>query len=304
MRLGVDLRHVPERVELGAGVSHASIELTEALERIAHRYGIEVVRLYAPKRAWAFREVVNTVDALFIPSGAVPPFMPVPCYPWVHDVVIFSHPEWFAQSWLRRFVTTTLFLRGLRRARHIFAVSKDTEREVRTLTGLLSTVTYQGIRPIEAGENKPYALILGNVNPRKNIPFIESLWPEVEKIVPSAELLVAGQPYMTFDDAQRDDFVRHATVLLLPSLHEGFGRTALEAMSAGVPVIASSRGAIPEVVGDAGMLLDPTDRQAWIQGIVEAFEGRFDGSRGPKQAAQFTWDKTAECILAKIAKDW
>src|SRR6185369_5632395 len=98
---------------------------------------------------------------------------------------------------------------------------------------------------------------------------------------------------MQFDDAQRDEYIRHATVLLLPSLHEGFGRTALEAMSAGVPVIASNRGAIPEVVGDAGLLLDPYGSEEWVKGIVDAFEGRLSGGRGPARAALFSWDKTA-----------
>jgi glycosyltransferase involved in cell wall biosynthesis len=105
---------------------------------------------------------------------------------------------------------------------------------------------------------------------------------------------------MQFDDAQRDEFVRHAAVLLLPSLHEGFGRTALEAMSAGVPVIASNRGAIPEVVGEAGLLLDPYSKEEWVKAIVGAFEGQLDGSKGPAQAARFSWDQTAGIILAKL----
>jgi glycosyltransferase involved in cell wall biosynthesis len=69
-----------------------------------------------------------------------------------------------------------------------------------------------------------------------------------------------------------------------------------------VPVIASNRGAIPEVVGDAGLLLDPEDKEAWVKGILEAFAGRLDGSRGPARAAQFSWEKTASAILAKLTK--
>jgi len=303
MRVGIDLRHVSEGP--GAGVSHASVELTEALEKQASHFGIEIVRLTHPKRAWTFRKVVKNVDVLFVPSGSVPPFMPVPCYPWVHDVAIFEHPEWFTQSLFRRWITTKLFERGVRRAPHVFVISEDSKKELINATGVHAdhiTVTYQGIRPISPGEKRPYALILGNVNPRKNIPFIEHLWPEVKKHVPNAELVIAGEPLMVFDDARRDEFVRHATVLLLPSLHEGFGRTALEAMSAGVPVIASNRGAIPEVVGNAGLLLDPYDSEAWVKGIVDVFEGRMDGSKGPAQAARFSWEKTAGIILAKLAK--
>jgi len=303
MRIGVDLRHVPEPGDPGAGVEHASIELTEALEKHASEYGIEIVRLTSPKRAWAFREAVKNVDVLFVPSGSVPPFMPVPCYPWVHDVAIFEHPEWFEQSLVRRWITTKLFEWGVRHAPHVFAISEDTKKELINATGVQAdriTVTYQGIRPISPGDKRPYALILGSINPRKHIDFIKDLWLEVQSHVPNAQLVVAGQPLMQFDDAQRDEFVRHATVLLLPSLHEGFGRTALEAMSAGVPVIASNRGAIPEVVGEAGLLLDPYSKEEWVKAIVGAFEGQLDGGKGPAQAARFSWDQTAGIILAKL----
>ena len=164
------------------------------------------------------------------------------------------------------------------------------------------TVTYQGIRPIEKGETKAYALVLGTINPRKNIPFLEALWPEVERRCPGVQLLIAGKPRLTFSDARRDDLVAHAAMLLLPSLHEGFGRTALEAMSAGVPVIASNRGAIPEVVGEAGLLLEPDDREGWIQAIVDGFEGHLDGSAGRARSKRFSWQKTADIMLAKLAK--
>jgi hypothetical protein len=55
-------------------------------------------------------------------------------------------------------------------------------------------------------------------------------------------------------------------------------------------------------VGDAGLLLDPEDRVAWIKGIVRAFEGKLDGGRGPGQAERFSWDKTAGIILAKLSE--
>lgn len=304
-RLGIDLRHVPWDGP-GAGVTHASLELANALLKEAGD-SCEIRLLKEPGGFLTAKAFIkqNKLDCLFVPSGAVPPFMPVPCFPWVHDVEIFEHPEWFAQTRLKRFVTTRLFLNGVRRAPHVFAISEDSKKRLMKLTGIPEkriTVTYQGIRPISPGERKSYALILGSINPRKNIDFIRALWPDVQKRFPKAELIIAGQPLMHFDDAERDAFIRHATVLLLPSLHEGFGRTALEAMSAGVPVIASNRGAIPEVVGDAGLLLEPDDKMAWIQGISDAFEGKLDGSKGPVRSRIFSWEQTARIILAKIAE--
>lgn len=304
-RLGIDLRHVPVH-GTGAGVSHASVELAEALQREAGSE-IQIELLQKPGSFLTVRTFIREkrIGCLLVPSGAVPPCIPIPCFPWVHDVEIFDHPEWFDQSFIKRFITTRLFLSGIKRAPHVFAVSEDTKRKLIQLTGISEqkvTVTYQGIKPISQGQKKGYALILGSVNPRKNIPFIQELWPDVQKQVPRAELIVAGQPYMTFDDRTRDELVRNASVLLLPSLHEGFGRTALEAMSAGVPVIASRRGAIPEVVGDAGLLLEPMDRLGWIKGIVAAFEGRLDGTRGRERSKEFSWTKTARIMLAKLAE--
>ncbi|MCC7522930.1 glycosyltransferase family 4 protein [Candidatus Uhrbacteria bacterium] len=302
-RLGIDLRHVPVH-GAGAGVSHASVELAEALIQLAvSRRQIEL--LNKKGGFLTVRKFIRDkkIDCLLVPSGAVPPFMNIPCFPWVHDVEIFEHPEWFDQSFLKRAITTRLFLRGIHRAPHIFTVSEDTKEKLVRMSGVAEqriTVTYQGIKPIAPGSKKRYALILGSVNPRKNIPFIQQIWPEVQKRISDAELIIAGQPYMTFDDQERDELIRHATVLLLPSFHEGFGRTALEAMSAGVPVIASNRGAIPEVVGDAGRLYDPTDRHAWIEGIVSAFNDSLDGSRGMERSRLFSWDKTARIMLAKL----
>lgn len=309
MRLGVDLRHVPTDGSPGAGVSHASRELADVLTKYGPEQGIEVIPMYGEMRSWrlARRIKAEKIDALFCASGAVPPFIGVPTYPWVHDVAIFKHPEWFPQSTIKRLLTTKLFLHGVRHAKHVFAVSEDTKRTLMQVAGLAEeqvTVTYQGIQPIQPGESRGYALILGSINPRKNIEFIRDLWPGVERRVPNATLIVAGEPFMTFDDNKRDDFIRHASVMLLPSLHEGFGRTALEAMSAGVPVIASNRGAIPEVVGDDGVLLDPMDREAWVAAIVRGLTGKLDGTRGPVQAQRFSWPVTAQTILAKIAKDW
>ena len=88
-----------------------------------------------------------------------------------------------------------------------------------------------------------------------------------------------------------------ARALVMPSLDEGFGVPALEAMAAGVPVIASNRGSLPEVMGDAGTLLDPAD----VDGFAAAMEraARDDawaaaqGAAGLTRAASFTWQATA-----------
>jgi glycosyltransferase involved in cell wall biosynthesis len=103
-------------------------------------------------------------------------------------------------------------------------------------------------------------------------------------------------------DTERQRLYAEASMLVLPSLEEGFGMTLVEAMQAGVPVIASDRGALPEVVGEAGILVDPTS----AAGIAAAIERLLDSpderrqriAAGRIQAARFSWSDSAKTLLA------
>ena len=95
---------------------------------------------------------------------------------------------------------------------------------------------------------------------------------------------------------------RAAGVLSFPSHYEGVGLPALEALHAGCPVVAIDRGSLPEVVGEAGLLLPPDDLDGWGDALHRVLNDAELAARlrraGPRQAAQFTWRKTAEATLA------
>jgi glycosyltransferase involved in cell wall biosynthesis len=99
---------------------------------------------------------------------------------------------------------------------------------------------------------------------------------------------------------ERERLYAGARVLVLPSLNEGFGLTALEAMSAGVPVVASNRGSLPEVVGTAGTLIEPDDVEGFaaaLDRVVSDESAAAQGARaGLARAAQFTWERTATTL--------
>jgi glycosyltransferase involved in cell wall biosynthesis len=100
----------------------------------------------------------------------------------------------------------------------------------------------------------------------------------------------------------RENLYREASMVVMPSFDEGFGLPALEAMTLGVPVVVSSRGALPEVVGAAGSIVAPDD----IEGLSAAMERllvdrAFADARareGIAQARRFSWDASAARLLA------
>ncbi len=110
--------------------------------------------------------------------------------------------------------------------------------------------------------------------------------------------LVTHLGYVPQDE--REGLYASASALVLPSLDEGFGLPVLEAMSAGVPVIASDRGSLPEVVGAGGMLVGATDVAGWAAAIqrlsTDSEWAAAQGRAGLERAKDFTWDRTARSL--------
>lgn len=346
-RIGWDLRCLPSDGSPGAGIPHAARELWYAclqeakdknVELIAfvsreaslEEAGAKIVRLPSP-RSNALRKAFKTdpIDLLFCPSGTVPFGMTIPVVPWIHDLAIVQHPEWFREPWWQRWFTTTLVRRGILRAPIVFAVSEATKREIIAWTSLEASrilVTREGIeQPVSDVSREPvlpetpYALMLGTVEPRKNIPFIQALWPEITKTsTEEISLVIAGQdgwggPLCFQDpsiirindvpDVLRIELLRHARVVLVPSLYEGFGRVAAEALTLGIPVITSDRGALPEVVRSFGQCL-PLDEDRWLKAIKETIKAGpvrqywLEQARMAKET--FSWPSIAKRVLANL----
>lgn len=113
-----------------------------------------------------------------------------------------------------------------------------------------------------------------------------------------ARVVVTGR----VDDERKAWLLHGASALAYPSLDEGFGHPLLEAMAAGVPVVASTAGSIPEIAGDAALLVPATDDQALADALVTALEDAGERARlvgaGRARVAQFTWADTARRLLA------
>ena len=169
----------------------------------------------------------------------------------------------------------------------------------------------------------PYALMLGTLEPRKNLPLALDALRILRRRGVDLRLVLAGgrsslldvpaelrkrglgEPEVTrtgyIDDARVSALLADARTLVFPSLYEGFGMPLLEGMEAGVPVIGVRAGATPETVGDAGLLVEPGD----AEGFADAMErAAFDDelrtrliAAGHRQAADFTWARAAAATL-------
>lgn len=166
--------------------------------------------------------------------------------------------------------------------------------------------------------SQPYFLTLSSLAPHKNMRFLIDAWVRSGAAKAGGMLVMAGGRTtdasailrsLGFDTAPHgivvtgfvgdDDFRRLAAgcqSFLFPSLYEGFGLPVLEAMACGSPVIVSNRTAIPEVVGDAGLLLDPTTGDAWAEAIKRAMESPIRTAAHPasvRQSDGFSWSRSA-----------
>jgi glycosyltransferase involved in cell wall biosynthesis len=170
-----------------------------------------------------------------------------------------------------------------------------------------------------------FVLYFGGFDLRKNVPRLIQAYARLpERLRREYQLVIAGRyqhlghplypdPRVTVQslglegnvvftgqirEQDKGPLYSAATLFAFPSLYEGFGMTPLEAMACGTPVVTSNRSALPEVVGDAGVLVDPYDTDAIAQALAEALENtglREELSRrGLERARRFTWPQVAE----------
>jgi glycosyltransferase involved in cell wall biosynthesis len=255
---------------------------------------------------------------------------------WVHDVA-FMHNASMGSADARQYGATVR--RAIRNGATVvtgaFAIASDIRsvfaddfrRDDQIVVVPLALPTLPPAAPsLPAGvPTRPYALSLGTLEPRKNhvgliaafarcsattdldlviagpagsaLPAIESALTELD-IATRNRIHVIGP----VSDQERVALLTHARLLAYPSLAEGFGLPILEAMAVDTPVVASNVGSIPEVAGDAAVLIEPNDTDELAATIVRLHEDeslrRTLIERGRSQAARFTWEHTADGLIA------
>lgn len=257
----------------------------------------------------------------------------------IHDFAYKIHPE-TAQPELRRYLTRAV-PRNIRRADHVHVNSIATQRDMERLLHVShakSTIVYSGsgtdFYPRNATEisamktrlhlPERYLLNVGTVQPRKNVERLIAAYAALGDVARDVPLVIAGkrgwlaepiyaavQQHNLAERVQFLDFVADddlptlysgALAMVYPSLYEGFGVPIVEAQACGTPVITSIVSSLPEIAGEAALLVDPHSTIAITAAMRRVLtEPQLAASlrdTGPQQAAKFTWEGTGLGILA------
>jgi glycosyltransferase involved in cell wall biosynthesis len=278
------------------------------------------------------------VDLIHAPAYTAPFWAPAPVVVTIHDVSYARHPEWYPyrRDWLRR----AFYRRSARGATHILTDSVFSAAEITAAYGIPPdriTVAPLGVSERFGADHqlpcelpppvvRPFLLHVGDLHERRNLVVaLEAVLAARRHFgsLPRLSLVLAGADAGTGESLRAvaaavdasdalvqlgpveehllQTLYRCATALVYPSRYEGFGLPLLEAMASGTPVIASRAASIPEVLGDAGILLDPDDRRGWTDAIIavvndEALRARLRAA-GRARAGGFTWARTARTTM-------
>lgn len=274
----------------------------------------------------------GAVDVIHGTNFVVPPTRSAAEVSTIHDLTVVRYPELCSGDPL---YYPALLRRALRRGAWVHTPSAFVAAEVVELLGAdpgRVRVVHEGVPAVAAadpgvgmalaGSNR-YVLAMSTVEPRKDHAGLIAAFDRIAGAHPGVNLVIAGAEAWgsgLLDAAlagarhadrvrrlgyvpagERAALLRGAAVLAYPSRYEGFGLPPLEAMSVGVPVVTTTAGSLPEVVGDGALLVGAGDVEALASALASALDD--DGlradlvARGRVRAASFSWDRCAAGLV-------
>lgn len=318
---------VPNPLPIADNITHTPAPVDEHwLYRVWYR-----ARLPIPVQA-----VTGKLDLFHSPDFVLPPTSGnIPTLLTVHDLSFVKYAEVYPPklvNYLNRVVPWSV-----KRATHVVVDSAETARDLKDLYNTPDskiTILYAGVsdhfhpitreKTIQATRTKyhlgqkPYILSVGTVQPRKNYEMLIHAFAQIAPDWPHNLVIAGGKGWLMdemdtlisnlqlqnrvkitgfVDDADLPALYSDATLFAFPSLYEGFGLPILEAMACGAPVLSSDASCLPEVVGDAGIMLPPHDPTEWS---IHMHKLLLDAPRRAKlvgtgilQSQKFTWWNTA-----------
>jgi len=310
-------------------------------ELINHKNFIE--RFVPPHRFWNQLHLSRALlrdkpDRYLQPIHTLPPFAPRKSAAVVHDLAWSKFPKAYTlkQRLMQRFALFNIS----RKAARLICVSESTRSDLitrkpftknKTSVVHLAGVAYEPIpHPKDILNLKSdYFLAGGRLDQRKNVVNVVKAYYLAREKGIKEKLVLIGDPGYGYEEilAEIDsnsqykkdiimagymgpdrlkDLFPGASAFVFPSLYEGFGLPVLEAMGAGTPVITANTSSLPEVAGEAAILVDPDNSSQIAEAMIEVVTNQVLRAdlinKGKIQAAKFTWHRTAEQIL-KILED-
>lgn len=285
-------------------------------------------RLAAPPFDW----FAGAADVFHFPNFIRPPLSRGASVVTIHDVAFLRYPETIERRNLA--YLTSRIADTVAKADAIITVSRFTAAEVQELlrvpasrlfavpSGLDPAMRMPSPEEVRAARHRfrverPYLLFVGTLEPRKNLPLLVDAFERLKGF--DGDLVIVGRRGWTFEpilrriaasprherirlleDATEADLPAlygGAELFVLPSLYEGFGFPPLEAMACGTPAVVSTGGSLPEICGDAAVVVPDYDPARWAHEVGALLEspGRRDAlrQRGVAHARAFSWDETA-----------
>ena len=244
----------------------------------------------------------------------------------IHDLSPLEHPEWFRAdfaAWYRLFLPMLA-----KRVKRVFTPSEYVKQKVVrrfgsrhvtvTPNGVDRSVFHPGAKQTRSDLPDCYVLFVGTLEPRKNLNLLLHAWNEIKDEFKETWLLIVGVSGRVFkapnlsgetervrflgyvDDETLAGLYANAALFVLPSQEEGFGLPALEAMACGAPVLISDGGALPGVVGEAGLtfcLSNPNGLTSLLRELLSNPRLRLALSeKGLERAGIFSWQRTADIV--------
>jgi len=280
------------------------------------------------------------VDLFHSPDFVLPPTLAARKVLTIHDLSFIRYPHCSSPGLLRYLLKAVP--PSIRRADHLLADSENTRNDLVELLGVAQeriTVLYLGYdcrfnaapQPEDTqslrvhGIQTPYILSIGTLQPRKNYPaLIRAFYQLVEHSHIPHTLVIGGEKGWLYQDIfdtveelglqERVRFVGHvpdahlpalyrcADVFAFPSLYEGFGIPLLEAMGCGTPVVTANTSSLPEIAGDACLLVDPHNTDELANALLRALSDSALRAtlrdRGLQRVKLFSWEEAARTLLA------
>ena len=340
--IGVYLRHLaPLCMQMLAGSVRFALLGHDGAFDIPEGVAFRNVPLDAPiyniREQYRILPLLRGCDALWLPHYPIPVLSRLPLVVTVHDVAHLALPDIFTLP--QKAYARLMFQAVRRKAAELLFVSRFSQREFLRLVGTPSgrmTVAPNGVDPqwfeplpSEAPLAGPYFLAIGNIKPHKNIRLLCQAFSRIATSC-NATLILAGE-YSGFRSREspveslaaicpggirfagpvgQDELRRlmhGATALVFPSRYEGFGLPPLEALAAGIPVIASDIPPVREVCGEFAFYVSPGSVEQLAQRMLEVLglsgDARYRlGMAGQAHARQFRWEKSAEITAQVLAR--